>query len=275
MSIISVLNLLHRRRWYRGLSIISSVAYFLKGHGFVKSMFHEALRAYEYRVRDISYLSIGPGWAYTYDYLRKLLVNTFCFYYLPRSGDCVVDIGAGLGEETVIYANLVGNTGKVFSIEANPNTFNGLKYLCIRNNFRQVIPLNLAIYSTNGDVTIEDNHENYLKNTINTMSSNRISVQAKTFDTIVRENNISRIDFLKSNIEGAEQFLIQGMNESLPIIRNLCISCHDFRHDFNNEGEFYLTKSKVVNFLKMKGFTVRIRNTGVHFIDDYVYAQGN
>ncbi len=257
------------------LSFLSRVAYRLKGFGYVRSTYHPAFRAYEYKVKGIVYMSLGPGWAYSFDYLKDALQATYGYYYTPQPGDCVVDIGAGLGEETVIYALLVGKKGSVHALEANPSTHAGLQYMCEQNKFTWVVTHHLAIYKEDGNVIIEDDEENYLINTIHPMANRKgaSQVEAKTLDTLVKEYNITRIDLLKSNIEGAEQYLIEGMNHAIKIIRNICISCHDFRHNYHQHGEFYMTKQTVISFLEKHGFEIQTRNTGNRVVDDYIYAR--
>lgn len=271
--ILRLLNFLDRTPFKRILLPLISLGYWSKGFGFVRARYHPAFRAYQYKVKGTTYMSAGPGWAYSFGYLENSLKNSYCHDYLPKKGDCVVDIGAGLGEETVIYAQLVGDSGKVFAVEANPTVFEGLNFMCLQNKFHWVHPRNVAVYKSDGFVLIEDDKESYLKNTINSSTPGSVKVPARTFDSIIKENGISTIDFLKVNIEGAEQFLILGMSQSAGIIRNLCISCHDFRQNFHNDGEFYLTKQKVTDFLKSSGFEVKLRNTGNPLVDDYVYAR--
>lgn len=275
MRTVQVLDYLHRKGFRKSLSFLSQLAYWLKGFGYVRSTYHPSFRAYEYKVRGVVYLSLGPGWAYTFDYLSTLLRNNFGYYYMPQPGDCVIDIGAGLGEETVLYALLVGKEGSVHSLEANPSTFAGLKYLCDQNKFSWVVPHHLAIYKEDGVVTIEDDGENYLTNTIHKESVQKEGhqVEAMKLDTFVERNGITKIDFLKSNIEGAEQFLIQGMDNSIRMIGHLCISCHDFRQVYHQHGEFYMTLGKVKSFLEEKGFEITMRSTGNHATDNYIYAR--
>jgi len=272
---LSLLNYLHRKRRRHLLAGVIRQVYKLKGYKDVATAYHPQFRAYEYVVGGTSFLSLGPGWAYNFDYLKQALISTYCHFYLPQPGDCVVDIGAGLGEEVVICASLVGPQGRVHALEANPVTFSGLKYVCERNNFSWVTPHHLAIYKADGEVTIEDDEENYLVNTIGTanQSKNSFSVQSRTLDTLVKENGITRIDFLKSNIEGAEQFLIQGMKDSIHLIKNLCISCHDFRHVYHNHGEFYMTREKVRAFLEAHNFEIEVRHTDNRVVDDFIYAK--
>lgn len=56
------------------------------------------------------------------------------FDYAPKDGDVIIDIGAGVGTETLIYSMMTGKNGKVFAIEAHPATSRSLK-LMIRNQF--------------------------------------------------------------------------------------------------------------------------------------------
>ncbi len=273
--ILQILLYLHRKGFRKLLNISSTIAYFLKGFGYVQSIYHTSFRGYTYKVNGVTYLSSGPGWAYSYDYLKRMLVETYNHEYVPQAGDCVVDIGAGVGEETVIYSMLVGAKGKVHALEANPITHSGLRFMCDHNKFTQTIPHNLAIYNIDGEVTIEDDEENYLTNTINVANSeiSNNKVRAVTLDTLVKENNITCINFLKSNIEGAEQYLIEGMKDSVSIIKHVCISCHDFRHVYHNHGEFYMTKQKVKSFLEAHGFEIKVRHTGYCVVDDFIYGR--
>lgn len=265
---------LHRNSFHAPLNFISQGMYFLKGFGLVRAKYHRSFRAYEYKMDGQVFLSPGPGWAYSMEFLKKTLAANYNFQYMPVSGDCVIDIGAGLGEESVVYGFLVGKTGLVHAFEANPYTFQGLKYMCDENKYNRVIPHHLAIYQTDGVVAIEDDTANYLVNTISELREGKamVEVPARKLDSIVREYDIRTIDFLKSNIEGAEQYLIQGMEDSIKLIRYLCISCHDFRHIHHGHGEFYVTKEKVRTFLLDHGFEVMTRNTGNPATDDYLYA---
>ena len=274
MITLRILSYLHKRGFRNLLARFSTLPYLLKGHGYVQSNYLPELRAYSFKVNGVTYLTVGPGWAVSYEYLKQLLAKTYNYIYMPTKGDCVIDIGAGLGEEVAIYSQLVGSEGEVHALEANPTSFAALRYMCEQNIFSQTKAHHLAIYSADTEVTIEDDVENYLVNTINKgdVKSPGLLVQAKTLDTFVTENNIEKIDFLKSNIEGAEQYLIQGMSRSVNIIRNICVSCHDFRHVYHNHGEFYMTKAMVREFLADNGFNLTVRKTGNAVVDDYIYG---
>ncbi len=274
MRLVKILNHLHTSGYYRFLSILCSIVYFVKGNGFVKVKYIQSFRAYECRIKGISYLTPGPGWAYSYGYLSSLLASTYSYYYHPKLGDTAVDIGAGLGEESIVLAQLIGPSGMVVAVEANPITHQALEYACIRNNFGWVKVINVALFKMDDEVTIEDDAESYVGNTVNTTGGkNTFKVRAITLDTLVETTNITRIDFLKLNIEGAEQFLLEGSQKSIQLVKNACISCHDFRHVYHQHGEFYVTHEKIKSFLISSGFEVITRNTGNVVVDDFVYAK--
>jgi FkbM family methyltransferase len=242
-----------------------------KGIHIEKVKFHKDFGAWEFRIDGISYLSTGPGWVYCHDYLLKQLKSLAGYFYTPKQGDVVFDLGAGVGEETIILSQLVGERGKVYSIEAHSKTYKALSYLVSVNQLSNVVAENLAFAEMSGFIEIEDSG-NSLANTILPISKQKsFKVKAITFDEYVMKNSIASIDFVKMNIEGAEQLVIQGMSQSMPIIKHLAISCHDFRYK-SGESEFFKTKDIVIQFLRDNNFYVKSQLTTVDMVDDFVYA---
>jgi FkbM family methyltransferase len=233
--------------------------------------FHDEFNAWEFRISGVTYLGSGPGWIYDGDYLQGQLKRLSGFSYMPKYGDTVLDIGAGVGEETIIFSSLVGSAGKVFAIEAHPKTFMALQYLVKSNNLTNVINSNVALSDKAGTVSIEDT-DNSLGNSILQISKgNTFTIQSETFDEFVERNNIQTIDFLKMNVEGAEQLIVKGMLKSLKRIKHLAISCHDFRF-LQGESEFFKTKNIIVDFLTDNNFKIATQNSSESMVDDYVYG---
>lgn len=233
--------------------------------------YHRELAAWEFKIDKISYLGSGPGWIYDQDYLHNQLKQLSGFAYMPKHGDIVIDIGAGVGEEAIIFSSLVGSAGKVFAIEAHPKTFKALQYLVKSNNLYNVIISNVALSDKAGTVSIEDT-DNSLGNSILEISKgNTFTIQSETLDEFVERNNIQTIDFLKMNVEGAEQLIVKGMEKSLKRIKHLAISCHDFRF-LQGESEFFKTKKIIVDFLTDNSFKITTQNSSESMVDDYVYG---
>ncbi len=182
--------------------------------------------------------------------------NYWGLVYEPRPGDVVLDVGAGIGTETYYYSKGVGPGGQVVAIEAQPMTFRCLRLFCERNGLSNVIPMNVAAGDREGEILIDD-RENHLTNSI-VGTTRGIPVRMRSLDDLIDELGLERIDFLKMNIEGAEQLAIMGLSRNLHKVRGLCISCHDFIADAGGPQELR-TKAKVRTFLEENHFVIQER----------------
>lgn len=258
-------------RWISQL--LAFTAYVMKGGQIRFVRYNKRFKLWEYKVGDSIFLTLSPSWfsssAYYLQTLRKYSANK----YLPKEGDVVIDIGAGIGEEVLPLSHLVGVSGKVYAVEANPDTYKVLEYICERNQLTNTTILNLALADKNDFLFIEDDNRFGVKNTVSKVHTGKeqFKVRAVSLDWFIEENNIKVVDFLKVNIEGAEQIIIKGMKNSLGKIKNVAISCHDFRYE-NGESEFYKTHDKVVAYLQEHNFLITRQQTGDRVIDNYVYG---
>jgi FkbM family methyltransferase len=197
--------------------------------------------------------------------------DIFLHGYTPRAGDTVVDVGAGIGAETLLFSRLVGPSGRVVSLEAHPRTYERLTQLCNANRLANVIPLKAAASNVDGEVTISD-VDHYLQNTIIEPERGGIAVPARRIDTVARELGIASIDLLKMNIEGAEQIAVEGLAGIIASTRHVCISCHDFLAD-GGGSEQLRTKAPVSAFLVEHGFRVTTRDDAPDpWTRDYLYG---
>jgi FkbM family methyltransferase len=184
----------------------------------------------------------------------------------------IIDVGAGVGTETLIYSMMTGKNGKVFAIEAHPETFRSLKLMIETNSIDNVVCSNVAVSDKNAKVLIE-NRDNRDANRIvaggtNTQESNRGFVEAVSLDDYVKSSNIEKINFLKMNIEGAELHAIKGMTESIKKIDHIAISCHDFFIEGSTE-----IKKAVTEFLASNNFKIiSVPATGHIVKDSWIYA---
>jgi FkbM family methyltransferase len=228
---------------------------------------------YIYKVNDKYIPSEYLNWYMSFDYINKYCGDTSLYKYKPKKGDVVIDVGAGLGEEAIVASAMVGDAGKVYSIEANPGVFPILKEMVEKNNLKNVEPLNLAINYEDAPINITDEDDSYKTGFVeNTAKKSSVEIEGMRFDSFIKKYNLQRIDLLKCNIEGAERFLVDSISkEYLPRIRNVAIACHDFRYS-ENQNPFFVTKEYVKKFLTDNNFEIETRNIGVDFKDDWVYG---
>lgn len=215
--------------------------------------------------------------AYHQPYLRldlmrldELARQHYFWGYRPKAGDVVMDVGAGVGEETLTFSQAVGERGKVISIEAHPRTYRCLEKLVQYNRLKNVVPIHTAATEPGCSVvTIEDDNE-YLANRLDAAAG--ISVPATTIDRIHRQLNLGRVNFLKMNIEGSERLAIRGMAATLKQTEILCVSCHDFLAQ-SAEDDRLRTKAPVRDFLRDNGLEVVERGApGIAAVRDQLWA---
>jgi FkbM family methyltransferase len=194
-------------------------------------------------------------------------------YYEPKPGDVIFDIGAGHGEDVFAFARVVGGSGRVVAIEAHPVSFRILAHFCRLNRLSNVTPIHVAIMDYSGIVTIDEG-DRWEANSVSTAhKQDGAGIRATTLDDICKEQKITKIDFLKINIEGAETFALRGMRDMIGKVRSICVCCHDFRTE-RGHGEQYRTRAFVERFLTDNGFEVLRRvDDPRDYVRDHLYGR--
>ncbi len=266
-----LINLLNTPQTRTLLEKLIFFQYQRKGKKIESVKYHQDFGAWEFRISGTTYLSSGPGWIYDGPYLLSLFKTLSGNRYTPAHGDTVIDIGAGVGEETIVLSGLVGPTGKVYAIEAHPRTFKALQYLVTSNKLPNTVLSNVAVSDKNGPVMIEDTESSLGNSILQNTGTNQFEIPGETLDHYVQRHGITRIDLLKMNVEGAEQLIVKGMEDCWSIVKNVAISCHDFRFR-RGESEFFKTKDIIINTLVSRGFKIDTQQTSDFMVDDYVYG---
>jgi len=225
-----------------------------KNRGLVRVTGENGLWVHKHPTANLVFRSIH---AVSPNQLDAITENTFFYSYTPRLGDTVIDVGAGVGTETLTFSRLVGGTGKIIAIEAHPETYRCLARACHLNRLVNVAPLQLAIMNMSGEVKISDTETN-ISNTVMNDSVHGVTVPGIPLDELIDSENISEINFLKMNIEGAEAPAMEGMQRTLSITKNIVISCHDFIADAGGT-ETMRTKETVRKSLEAHDFSIKER----------------
>ncbi len=140
-----------------------------------------------------------------------------------KKGQTVFDIGANVGNFTILFSNIVGKQGKVFSFEAVPKTFEYLSRNVESLKIHNVILENLAIGDKQGNFNIytpgNDSGQSSLmihnKGSWKNSDIQKVTCSMVTLDKYIKKNNIERLDFIKCDIEGAELLALKGMTQIL------------------------------------------------------------
>lgn len=131
-----------------------------------------------------------------------------------------VDVGANQGEYTLFVAKRLPR-GNVLAFEPTSFFYDRLKYNVELNAMTNVRCFKLGLSDHTGEVPIyynddnPDNHEGLasLFSVAGNNETERISLA--TLDKVVRAEGISRIDFIKVDVEGSEWAVLRGAEQVL------------------------------------------------------------
>ena len=206
-----------------------------------------------------------------YATIRGLVMDSWFPLFTPGDGDTVIDVGAGVGEDAVVFSKLVGPRGRVISIEAHPGTFSCLQQTISLSGLTNVTALHCAVAGKDGTLSISDGPSHLANSVVGTKSG--LTVPARGLDSLFAELGIADVAMLKMNIEGAERFAVPGMRSSAPRVRNVAIACHDFIADGGGD-EANRTRAFVREELQGLGFALLDRGgTMPPWVRDTVYAR--
>lgn len=247
-----------------------------KIYTWITQTFYDKRNEIEYdALNDLYWIKSKPNYLKAVDQLycdfgKKNLYwfieQVYCKHYIPKKGDVIIDLGAGIGTETLYFSEHVGETGKVHSIEASPDSFHKLDLLTRKNKFINTSNYHCAITNYNGKIWIEET-ENFIENQVNT-DRKGLEVNCFTLDRFVEDNDIKRIDLLKVNIEGAEQQMLEGMEASIHLVQNVSISCHDFL--FKEDRKI---REQVVSFFEANHFKMVFNDTNNTVVNSWIYGE--
>jgi len=141
-----------------------------------------------------------------------------------KKGDVVLDLGANIGYYTLIFAKLVGESGKVFAFEPEPANFSLLKKNMEINGYNNIILIQKAVSDRDKIIKLYLHKYNKGAHTIYKSYDNQEFVEIKTVKPDdYFENYNGKIDFIKMDIEGSEGLALQGMSKILEKNKNIKI----------------------------------------------------
>lgn len=134
------------------------------------------------------------------------------------SSDAVIlDIGANIGA-TAVASSLIG-AKVIYAFEPNPEAFLYLEKNIAANNAASVEPHNLAVGAKEGKLSFfADQNSSSAGHLVtgDTLGRHSMSeVKVTTIDKFSKNSNISRIDFIKIDVEGFEIDVLAGAKETI------------------------------------------------------------
>jgi FkbM family methyltransferase len=173
-----------------------------------------------------------------------------------KPGMSVVDIGANIGFYSTILLKMVGEKGKVYSFE--PDSLNYKHLVSNTRKFKNSVTSNVAVSDKSGKIKLYKYELNVEFKTYDMMGE---STEFTEIDCVALDDyfkNGDTVDVVKTDTEGYDYFVINGMKELIKRSKNLVL--------ITEFWPFMLTKSGV----KPGDFIQQLKDMGfkLTFMDD-------
>lgn len=129
-----------------------------------------------------------------------------------ESGSTVYDIGANVGIYTILSSLLCGESGRVYAFEPVPHNLEYLRKHVDLNNLGNVTVIGAAVSNINGKINFLDNGDHC---TSHISSEGEIELESVSLDSFVLEQKNPPPDYLKIDVEGAENLVIEGATKTI------------------------------------------------------------
>jgi FkbM family methyltransferase len=147
-------------------------------------------------------------------YLKKIL----------KPGMACIDAGANVGYFTLLMARLVEPGGIVISFEPTQHSFDLLKENINLNYLKSVTPEQIALFDHEGTLEFHEGPPGFdaynsageitHPSAVNQPFTPR-SIRCTSVDDYLTTHHIGKVDVIKIDVEGAELFVLKGMEKTI------------------------------------------------------------
>lgn len=189
-----------------------------------------------------------------------------------KKGDITLDLGANIGYYTIIMSKLVGEEGKVFAFEPDPNSIEVLKMNIELNNCKNVIIVQKAVHNEANKVKLYICDSDNRNNSMYMDYKDFIEVESIKLDDYFSNYN-GFINFIKMDIQGSEVNVLKGMSLVLQKNKNLIIVSEIFPQALTKAKS---TTCEYIKILQDNGFKIfdsdeNIADTNILSKNEYEY----
>jgi FkbM family methyltransferase len=136
-----------------------------------------------------------------------------------RPGFTFVDVGANVGVYTLFVAVRAGASGRILALEPQPDIFDRLAYNIRQNPFGTVKAIACAVADKSGELTLFLDPRNKGESSVKIVGPNEadaIRVPAITLLDLLNQENFTKVDAIKLDVEGAEDLILDPFFRDAP-----------------------------------------------------------
>ena len=218
---------------------MKSVAYFIFRYLFRRQFLIAASPNYEcqfkFKIEDVVGRSIFKTGKY-----EEELTSLLCDICRFNNDDILLDVGANIGWYSVILSKLMPASSRTYAFEPDPLNFKLLTHNCKLNNVTNIECVNAAVGESIGTATLHlYPSKNLGRHSLIALEGNseKLDVKMISLDSFFEEQQIdlTRIKFLKIDIEGFEYSALLGAKKILTVIPMVLM---EFSPDYMKKGGF-------------------------------------
>lgn len=216
---------------------------------YIRRLFMDNLGALFYptgtKENPIPFDSLYIPWIYKEIYFDGVYIDILN----QRKDMVIVDVGANIG---VVTQHMRPHAKTIYAIEPSPEHFEALKKNKEFNHWDNVEIFNYALADKDGEMDMSQNASNRTCNSlVLNYGGTSVKVKTKRMDTFFKENNIEQVDFMKFDVEGAEDMIIrsEGFKSVADKIKAIEIEFH------------FPTWKQLADYLVSLGYTARVYQT--------------
>ncbi len=166
--------------------------------------------------------------------------TTRIFKEVLKEGIVAVDVGAHIGYYTLLASSLVGESGKVYAFEPEPQNFSALLGNIVLNGFQNIKPFQKAVFSHSGKMPLYIGAHSGMHSLfkVKDTTGEKVMVEMVSLDEVFTK---AKVDLVKVDTQGAELDVLMGMQK-------LIKRCEDLKLIIEFQPNLYHDGSPLVIF---------------------------
>ena len=194
-----------------------------------------------------------PGWnIFCFGFYSKHLDTIFSS--IVADGDIVFDVGANIGDTTLLLAKQTGRMGKVYAFEPLPVVNRILRFNSTLNGMEQIRIFDYALADSEGQATLQyptpgktfspmvgrsgitgsASLGDFDRTDAPDCPLQSITVECTTLDTVAHSENIESLRLIKIDVEGFDCRVIEGARNTIRKFRPFII--FEYNHHWERRG---------------------------------------
>ncbi|MDB4135732.1 FkbM family methyltransferase [Gammaproteobacteria bacterium] len=253
---------LSKKHWFYGNDILRGFNYYFNS---VKPINNNGFKLVDFstpRFHEVNGFNLMP--IFFPSFCEPMSTNDqYLDFANLSSGSVVLDLGAYSGLTSILFKELVGQSGKVIAVDADKINLESIKknfylYSKISGNNIDIVEGAIWNHCDGLSFSSEGNMGSSASDIVGDHRGDNALTKSYTLSKLAEIFNLEKVDFIKCDIEGAEQVIFEDSNFFFKFKPRIIIECH------NVDGTS--TEKKCLNDLSKYGYSFKnVEQTGTDF----------